>query len=276
MMSNSTKNKLSVNENRAFLYADALFETVKIVQQKVLYLEDHYFRLMASMRILRMKIPMEFSMEYFEQQLLGAIPFEDKQFAHRVRMTVYRNPGGKYLPTDLSVSFEVQVEKLSSDLYVFSEETYEIELYKDFYIPSDNLLSNLKSTSKLPSILGSIWADENGYQNALLLNQNKNIVEALNGNVFMLMGNKLITPSLSEGCLNGIMRKQVIYIMSKNQEIEVEESIISPFDLQKADEIFITNVITGIRSVTKYRKKEYTNEITKKIISSLNAQIRFN
>ncbi|MFN3755879.1 MAG: aminotransferase class IV [Flavobacterium sp.] len=275
-MSNSNKNNLSVNENRAFLYADALFETVKIVQQKVLYLEDHYFRLMASMRILRMKIPMEFSMEYFEQQLLDVIPFEDKQFAHRVRMTVYRNPGGKYLPTDLSVSFEVQVEKLSIDLYVFSEETYEIELYKDFYIPSGNLLSNLKSTSKLPSILGSIWADENGYQNALLLNQNKNIVEALNGNVFMLMGNKLITPSLSEGCLNGIMRKQVISIMSKNQEIEVEESIISPFDLQKADEIFITNVITGIRSVSKYRKKEYTYEIAKKIISSLNAQIRFN
>lgn len=276
MMSNSNKNNLSVNENRAFLYADALFETVKIVQQKVLYLEDHYFRLMASMRILRMKIPMEFSMEYFEQQLLDVIPFEDKQFAHRVRMTVYRNSGGKYLPTDLSVSFEVQVEKLSIDLYVFSEETYEIELYKDFYIPSGNLLSNLKSTSKLPSILGSIWADENGYQNALLLNQNKNIVEALNGNVFMLMGNKLITPSLSEGCLNGIMRKQVISIMSKNQEIEVEESIISPFDLQKADEIFITNVITGIRSVSKYRKKEYTYEIAKKIISSLNAQIRFN
>lgn len=275
-MENSSKNIFSANENRAFLYADALFETVKIVQQKVLYLEDHYFRLMASMRILRMRIPMDFSMEYFEQQLVNAIPVDEKHSAYRVRMTVFRNPGGRYLPTDATVSFVVQAELLSSDLYVFNEEPYEIELYKDFYIPSGNLLSTLKTTSKLPSVLGSIWADENGYQNALLLNQDKNIVEALNGNVFMLMENKLITPSLSEGCLNGIMRKQVISIMNKNQDMEVVESTISPFDLQKADEIFITNMITGVRSVTKYRKKEYSNNSAKRLINAINAQIRFN
>jgi branched-chain amino acid aminotransferase len=56
----STTNSLS--NNRGFLYGDAVFETFKIVDNRILYLEDHYFRLMSSMRILRMEIPMHFTM----------------------------------------------------------------------------------------------------------------------------------------------------------------------------------------------------------------------
>lgn len=48
--------------------------------------------------------------------------------------------------------------------------------------------------------------------------------------------------------------------------IEVIERSVSPFELQKADELFITNVIKGIQPVTKYRKKEYNNEIAVKLL----------
>lgn len=257
------------SENRGFLYADAVFETVKVVRGKVLFLEDHYFRLMSSMRILRMRIPMEFSMEYFEQQLLSAVG-ESTEDAHRVRMTVYRNEGGKYLPEHLSVSYLTQVEPLKSTAYILNNQPCEIELFKDFYIPSHNLLSNLKTTSKLTSVLGSIWADENGYDNCLLLNEKKNVVEALNGNVFMLTGKELRTPALNEGCLNGVFRKQVLDWARTQADLVLQESEISPFDLQKADELWITNVISGITSVTKYRKKEYQNDWASKCIEELN------
>ena len=93
--------------------------------------------------------------------------------------------------------------------------------------------------------------------NCFLLNEGKNVVEALNGNIFMVIGNQLITPPVSEGCLNGIMRKQIIEFLQKIEDIEVIEKSISPFDLQKADELFITNVIIGIQPITKYRKKEF-------------------
>lgn len=257
------------SENRGFLYADAVFETVKVVRGKVLFLEYHYFRLMSSMRILRMRIPMEFSMEYFEQQLLSAVG-ESTGDAHRVRMTVYRNEGGKYLPEHLSVSYLTQVEPLKSTAYILNNQPCEIELFKDFYIPSHNLLSNLKTTSKLTSVLGSIWADENGYDNCLLLNEKKNVVEALNGNVFMLTGKELRTPALNEGCLNGVFRKQVLDWARTQADLVLQESEISPFDLQKADELWITNVISGITSVTKYRKKEYQNTWASKCIEELN------
>ena len=54
-----------LTHNRSFLYGDAVFETVKIVNSKILFLEDHYFRLMSSMRIVRMEIPMNYTMEFF-------------------------------------------------------------------------------------------------------------------------------------------------------------------------------------------------------------------
>src|SRR5690606_7306326 len=105
----------------------------------------------------------------------------------------------------------------------------------------------------------SIFAHENGLDNCILLNDTKNVVEALHGNLFMVQGKKLITPPVSEGCLNGIMRKQILALAKKMDGIEVLEETISPFDLQKADELFLTNVITGIQPITKYRKKEFTN-----------------
>jgi branched-chain amino acid aminotransferase len=90
----------------------------------------------------------------------------------------------------------------------------------------------------------------------------------------MLMGNQLITPPVSEGCLNGVMRKQIIDLVKKIEGIELVEASISPFDLQKADELFITNVIKGIQPITKYRKKEFTSTIASKLLVLLNAKIK--
>ena len=62
-----------LTQNRAFLYGDGVFETVKVINNKILFLEDHYFRLMSSMRVIRMEIPMNFTMEYLEKQILALV-----------------------------------------------------------------------------------------------------------------------------------------------------------------------------------------------------------
>lgn len=262
-------NNLS-SSNRAFLYGDGVFETLKIVNNKILFFEDHYFRLMASMRIVRMKIPNNFTLEFLENQILNLAKVQNCENSARVRFTVFRNDGGFYLPANNSVSFQIQVFPLENSLYSFSDANYEVDLYKDFFI-SKQLLSTIKTTNKMINITGSIFAEENDLQNCILLNNDKNVVEALNGNLFMLMGTKLITPPISEGCLNGIMRKQVLQIAKKIEAIEVIEDVISPFDLQKADELFITNVISGIQPITKYRKKEYKTNLSQEILIGLNS-----
>ncbi|MBP6425417.1 MAG: aminotransferase class IV [Flavobacterium sp.] len=261
-----------LTQNRAFLYGDAVFETVKIVKGKILFLEDHYFRLMASMRILRMEIPMDFTMEFFEDQVLSTASNNGFEQSARARITVYRNDGGYYLPTTNTISYLIHTSPLENQFFVFENKECEVDLYKDFYI-SKQLISSLKTTNKVIHVTASIYADENGYNNCIMLNDSKNVVEVLQGNLFMLQGNKLITPPISEGCINGIMRKQVLALAKKIEGLEVVEDVISPFELQKADELFYTNVIKGIQSITKYRKKEYTNEIAKELVEQLNAFI---
>ncbi len=259
--------------NRGFLYGDAVFETLKIVNNKVLFLEDHYFRLMASMRILRMEIPMNFTMDFFENEILNIAQSENIANSARVRITVYRKEGGFYLPESNNVDYTISASEIEKTIYEIEKEDYEVDLFKDFYI-SKQLISTIKSTNKLINITGSIYANENGFDNCLLLNEEKNVVEALNGNLFMLKDGVLSTPPLSDGCLNGIMRKQILDLAKNIQEVDVVESSISPFDLQKADELFITNVIKGIQPITKYRKKSYEINISKILISKLNIKIR--
>lgn len=264
-----------LTNNRGLLYGDSVFETIKILDGKILFAEDHYFRLMASMRIVRMEIPMNFTMEYFEAQILSLAKAENLEKSSRARVTIFRKEGGFYLPTDKNISFLISVSALENTVYSVEKEFYEVELYKDFIV-TKHLLSTIKSSNRMINVTGSIFADENGYDNCLLINDAKNVVEALNGNLFMLMGNKLITPPISEGCLNGVMRKQVLALAQKIESLEVVEEPISPFDLQKADELFVTNVIKGIQPVTKYRKKEYETKVSKDLLLRLNAQIRFN
>ena len=261
-----------LTQNRAFLYGDAVFETVKILNNKILFLEDHYFRLMSSMRVVRMEIPMNFTMEYFEEQILSLVKNNSLDDSARARITIYRNDGGYYLPQNNTISFLIHAIALENSFYSIDQKEYEVDLYKDFYV-TKQLLSSIKSTNKIINITGSIYANENGLDNCILLNDSKNVVEALQGNIFMLLGNKLITPPVSEGCLNGVMRKQILGLAKKIANLEVVEEVISPFDLQKADELFITNVIKGIQPITKYRKKEFTTRLANELIAKLNEAV---
>lgn len=264
-----------LTQNRAFLYGDGIFETVKIINGKILFLEDHYFRLMASMRVVRMQIPMNFTMEYFEEQILNLVNKLNIASSARARITVFRNDGGLYLPKSNEISFLINAIVLGNTSYSLNTKEYEVDLYKDFYV-TKQLLSSLKTTNKMINITGSIFAHENDLANCILLNDSKNVVEALQGNLFMVVGKKLITPPVSEGALNGIMRKQILALAKKIEGIEVSEEVISPFDLQKADELFLTNVITGIQPITKYRKKEFVTNLAHLLVQKLNESISEN
>ncbi len=260
--------------NRGLRYGDALFETMRASNGSLYFWEEHYLRLMASMRMLRMEIPMNFTLEFLEASVAEVLVANNlsKQSA-RIRITVFRAEGGLYLPTTNEVHYTIEAEALAAPFYLLDENDYEVELYKDFYVNAD-ILSTLKTNNKILHVTGSIFASENGYDNCLVLNASKMVVEALNGNLFLVSGNTLKTPPLKDGCLNGIIRKKIIEIVVKTEDLEIEEASISPFELQKADELFITNSIVGIRPITKYRKKGYGSTTAQNILGKLNALAR--
>lgn len=268
------KQTLLSTQNRGFAYGDALFETIKTSYGKLLFWEDHYFRLMASMRILRMEIPMNFTMEFLEEQIQSTLNANQLlKVSSRVKLTVFRNEGGLYLPETNNVSFTISVKAIDDDFYIIKDDFYEVDLFKDHYV-SPSLISTLKTNNKALNVVGSIYAKENNLQNCLILNTDKHVIEALNGNIFLVNGNVIKTPPINTGCLKGIMRKQLIEVIKSLPEFEILEEPISPFELQKADEMFITNVITGIQPVTKYRKKTFSNEVSKALLQKLNIKIR--
>ncbi|HPF10585.1 MAG TPA: aminotransferase class IV [Flavobacteriaceae bacterium] len=259
--------------NRGFHFGDAVFETMRVSAGKVLFWEDHYFRLMASMRILRMEIPMDFTLEHLEEEILKTVKAQQEAPAYRVKFLVWRSWGGGYGPTEKGVEYTITVAALEHPFYVMNDSPYEVELFKDHFVNS-GLLSTLKTNNKALHVLGSIFAEENGYQNCLLLNEHKMVAEALNGNLFWVQGYKIKTPPLSDGCLKGVLRKQLLAILAQLPDYVVEEASISPFDLQKADELFLTNAILGIQPITKYRKKNFEVKVARELVGKLNARAR--
>jgi branched-chain amino acid aminotransferase len=108
------------------------------------------------------------------------------------------------------------------------------------------------------------FANENNLDDSLILNEYGHICESTIANIFWIKDNMIYTPPLSEGCVAGVMRK---YLMEKMRDAGygIQEKKLSIEELFGAEEVFFTNAIRGIRGVTKFRDKIYTNEKTLKI-----------
>jgi branched-chain amino acid aminotransferase len=251
-------------DNRAYKYGDSVFETIKVINGKLVFWEDHYFRLMASMRMLRMKIPMNFTLEYLEEEILKTISINNQNNL-RVRLSITRKDGGFYTPTTNEIDYLIDCREIKSK----TKNSYKVDLFKDFYLYSGHL-STIKTNNKLIHTLASIFAKENELDNCILLNERKGIVEATNASLFLIKGTLIKTPLLTEGCLKGIARQKVIQIIKSSGDYQIEEAIISPFEIQKADEVFVTNSIIGIQPVTNYRKKVFSTAVSNKLAMSLN------
>ncbi|MEX1384184.1 aminotransferase class IV, partial [Lutibacter sp.] len=170
------------------------------------------------------------------------------------------NDGGMYAPATNSSSYLVEV----SPLNVILKETYTLDVFKDYFLNS-GLLSTIKTTNKIINVLASIYAKENKLDNCVLLNERKHVVESINGNIFVVKDNIIKTPPIEEGCVKGIMRKKIIELLSKSNDYILKEEAISPFELQKVDEVFITNAIVGILPVTNYKKTRFKTTIAKEL-----------
>ncbi len=257
--------------NRGFLYGDSVFETIKIINNKIIFWEEHYLRLMSSMRILRIEIPKNYTPEFFEKEIVKTNLKIDSSFSGRVRLTIYRGGSGLYLPNNNFPIFVINSNKTNEKLFKIDRDVYKVDLFKDYQIQS-NLISNLKTNNRVINVIGSIYAQENELDNCVLLNDNKLVTEFLNGNIFIVNDNVIKTPTISTGCLNGVMRKKIIELIKKVPAYKIQEKDFSPYELVSSDEIWVTNSISGIIPVTEYRRKSFSNNIGTIIVNYFNKQ----
>lgn len=260
--------------NTPIFYGDFVYDDLKYLHGKLIFWEQHYLRLMATMRIMRMQIPLQFTMEELESQILTEIrknQLHDKTAF--VKLLITRNPNRSQLPNTNEIQHYIIVEQAKQDFYTITDTPYEVDLFRDYHI-NPNLLATLKTNNKATHITAHIYAQENDYQNAILINTNKNVVSFTDGNLFLVENTHIKTPPLSDGCVNGITRKRILEILSKSTDFTIEETSISPFDLQRADEVFLTNTFSGIQPVTKYKKKDFQSQVATHLIGKLNTMVR--
>jgi branched-chain amino acid aminotransferase len=233
--------------NRAFIYGDLLFETIKIEQGKPMLSSLHYTRLTSSACLL--KFDMQLSFETFEQAIVDAL---NGQQTARVRFTLYRDSEGFYTPHTHKTAFTIEVFPLPDK----KNEGITIGLYTDLY-KSCHELSNLKTGNALIYVMAGIWAKENGFDDAMLLNEHGCICEATSSNIFLVKNDKVFTPALTEGCVDGVMRSHIISQL-KQGEYDIKETVIAMEQLLDADHVFLTNAVQGIVPVKQFGSKIFT------------------
>lgn len=254
--------------NRAFMYGDGLFESIRVKDGKPMFLEAHINRLLEAAGALKMEVPAAYHLGYFSKQVQELISKNNITLGAKCRLTLYRNTGGNYTPDDNSVGFVIELTPYANNPYTLNEEGYTVELFPELKKPV-NKLSVYKTCNSLLYIMAGIYARQNKLDDALIINDKGNIIESSNSNLFIVCNGVLYTPSLSDGCLAGVMRMQVINIALANK-LKVYECSLTPQNLLIADEVFLTNAIRGLQWVASYKMKRYYNKLTKELVDELN------
>jgi branched-subunit amino acid aminotransferase/4-amino-4-deoxychorismate lyase len=268
-----TGRALFTPENRAFRYGDGLFETIRCHKTVPLFFEDHYNRLLRGMAILKMTTsglpPMPILKEHIEKLIVRNRIFYDA----RIRISVFRRDGGLYTPETNSPSWLLEAFPLTDKGYNLNQDGLRIGTFTDF--PKTwSFEAAFKTLSCTPYILAGIHKKENHWDDCLIVNQDKKIIESISSNLFWVKNKVIYTPSVSSGCVDGVMRKQILKFAGEHQ-IEIKESRgTTKEELLEAEEIFLSNSVNGIRWVVAMDYKRFFNRTPKLIEQWLNKKIK--
>jgi branched-chain amino acid aminotransferase len=189
----------------------------------------------------------------------------------RVRLTVFRDADGFYQPSNEKKAYVIEAKAIDNNYFELNSTGLKIDIYKE-YRRSTSKLSNIKTTNSLQQILAGIYCKENDLDECLMLNKHGRIAEATSSNVFLYKNNNIYTPSLDEGCVDGVMRRQILKIAEK-LNINIFEGMVNGSMLLQADELFLTNAVRGVQWVESFKEKQYTNETIQQIIEELNQTV---
>ncbi|OQX99704.1 MAG: hypothetical protein B6I24_01845 [Bacteroidetes bacterium 4572_128] len=255
-------------KNRALNYGDGLFETLRASASDIFFFENHLKRLINGMKILKMKIPKNFENENLKNQIKHLI-LKNKLFSGvRIKILVIRKDGGLYTPINNEINYYIFIEKLPKKNYYLNKIGLRIGIFDEIF-KEKTFYSNFKTINSMPFILAGIFKKENNLDDVILIDGKKQMVETISSNIFLIKDDFLFTPSLENGCVDGIMRKFVIKI-SKEMGLKISETkSLKKVHLIRADEVFLTNALQGIKWVAAYKDKRYFNKTAKKIMQKL-------
>lgn len=253
--------------NRSFKYGDGIFESIRICSKKPMFLEMHIERMQHALFMLEIKGNSNLSLENIERQIFRLIHINGISEA-RVRITIWREGKGNYAPEQQDCSFIIEMYEMNTVGYVLNNKGLKIDIYHKYLKPIHPLFS-FKTANSLIYVMAGNYKNQNNLDDVIILNEQKRLCESTSCNLFVVQQGNVITPPLSEGPLNGVMRGQVISILSKSK-YNIVERALEISDLEDADEVFFTNAVNGAQYVVGYKEKRYYSNVSRMIQEELN------
>ena len=251
--------------NRSFRYGDGLFETLLVQNGRIRLRNYHFARLFAGLEQLRFIIPSSFTRESLGAGILQLCSKNTHASLARVRLTVYRGDGALYDPGQLH--YLIESSPLAPADIIPDTTGLTIGLYPDG-LKSCDTLSNLKSNNFLLYALAALYAKEHRFDDCLVLNTHGRLADSTIANLFYLKDGQVYTPSLTEACVAGVMRRHLLSTLP-TAGFSVHEQPVTAEDLLSADEVFLTNAVRGIRWVKTFRSSHYVGDLSRSVFNQL-------
>ena len=249
--------------NRAFLYGDGLFESVKIINGKPFNLDVHLKRLFSAALLLHLEINV--SRNDFQDDIEILIRENNIKKGGNLKILVFREEGGKYLPENNQASSLIMSETSDKNSFSLNKKGLELGLFKTQLKPM-NKLSNYKTISALQSVMCSLDARQKGKDDCLMFNTENRIIESANSNIFYVKNNIIFTPQLREGCVDGTMRNCILSL--KDLDYKIVENEVKIGDILEAEEVFLTNAIQGVIWVSHIKEQQFTEQKVAKLLTN--------
>lgn len=257
-------------ESRGYRFGDGFFESMRFINNRIYHLPLHVIRIRKSAMLLQIDLPENFDEDWMEKQIVDFCKNHSINNAF-VRFTFLRDAQGRYLPEQSNCEIIAEITPATETGFTFNEIGLKLGSFKELS-KNSNFISTLKTTSSLMYVLASLYAKKNLYDDCVVYNDYGRIAETSRANIFVVSGEFVITPPISEYCIDGVMRKVVLQLADA-YGYTISEQPLSEMHLQAADEIFITNAARGIQWVQEYKNKKYRNTCSKVLSELLNKSI---
>jgi branched-subunit amino acid aminotransferase/4-amino-4-deoxychorismate lyase len=244
----STSDIITLPEHStAFRQGCSLIETMRFDGYRIPLFDRHWQRLSTGLQQLQWTAP--FNQQELQSEIEKLTAAAAQVLPAVIRLQTF-DTGKKY--TEFVISCR--------PVQVAAKEPWKLHLCRDVCKPHD-LYAHLKTGSRLPYVIAMKQAQEQGCDDALLLNQYGRICESTLANIFGWKDNVLHTPPLTEGCVAGVMRSAIIDYAIKN-EISIVEAAFNPEGLEQWDELFLSNAVRGIIPVAGIGNQVYSGTRT--------------
>jgi branched-chain amino acid aminotransferase len=254
--------------DHGFLFGDSVYEVITTHKNRPIFLKEHLNRLTNSANGISLRIP--YDKEWFVREVNHTVQAAGNEESY-IRIIVTRGVGD----IDIDPS---SCKKPNVLIYVTPVKEYPPDNYsKGINValvsikrnPKEALNPGIKTGNYLNNVLAKMEANKLGAKDALMLSPAGYLTECTTSNIFLVQGERIITPSLDCGILPGITRNVVIQLAKENGVL-VEEGHWPPEILEKADEIFITGTLKKIMPVTRLDGRSVKNgqpgPVTKKLM----------